>query len=62
MTADPKAQAGDEKLPLYTVSRDRGFWAVSWSLLAILAGILLLTGGWFGARRLRRRRSAGATA
>lgn len=62
VTADPMAQAGDGKLPLYTVSRDRGFWAVSWALLAILGGILLLAGAWFGARYLRRRRSAHAAA
>ena len=62
VTADPMAQTGDEKLSLYTVSRDHGFWAVSWALLAVLGGILLLAGAWFGARYLRRRRSARATA
>ncbi|MFF5295309.1 WxL protein peptidoglycan domain-containing protein [Paractinoplanes globisporus] len=65
VSADPVAQKGDEKLPLYTVNRDHGFWAVSWTLLAIVGGIALLVGAWFGVRYLRRRRSkgvAGATA
>ena len=55
VTADPVAQPGDGKLPLYTVKRDHGFWAVSWTLLAILGGILLLVGALFGVRYLRRR-------
>lgn len=63
VSADPVAQAGDEKLPVYTVTRDHGFWAVSWALLAVIGGILLLVGGGFGVRHLRRRKgAAGATA
>ncbi|GAA2650029.1 DUF916 domain-containing protein [Paractinoplanes durhamensis] len=60
VAADPMAQAGDEKLPLYSTTRDHGFWAVSWTLLAILVGLVLLVGGVFGVRRLRRRGRASA--
>jgi hypothetical protein len=62
VTADPIAQPGDEKLPVYAISRDHGFWAVSWTLLAIVGGILLIVGAYFGSRYLRRRRTADATA
>jgi hypothetical protein len=62
VTADPLAQAGDEKLPLYTVNRDHGFWAVSWTLLAIVGGLLLIAGTWLGTRYRRRRKGADATA
>ena len=58
VTADPQAQTGDEKLPLYSVSRDHGFWAVSWPLTAIVGGVLLVIAAFFVIRYLRRRRSA----
>ncbi|WP_433371967.1 WxL protein peptidoglycan domain-containing protein [Actinoplanes sp. CA-142083] len=65
VTADPLAQKIDQELPVYAVKRDHGFWAVSWTLLAIAGGILLIAGAFFGTRYLRRRRAkgvAGATA
>ena len=54
--ADPKAQPGDGKLPLYAVARDRGYWAVSWVLLAIVGGVALLVAALFTVRHQRRRR------
>ncbi|MFF5080400.1 WxL protein peptidoglycan domain-containing protein [Actinoplanes sp. NPDC000266] len=53
--ADPLAQPGDEKLPLTAVSRDRGFWAMPWVLLAIVFGLAALVGAHYGVRRWRRR-------
>jgi hypothetical protein len=51
--ADPVAQAGDQRLALSAVTRERGFWAVPWTLLGIaaaVAAVVLLR------LRLRRRR------
>ncbi|MBB2941079.1 hypothetical protein FB565_000783 [Actinoplanes lutulentus] len=57
--ADPLPQAGDQKLALSAVTRERGFWAVPWILLGIVAGLaLLITGGLY----LRRRRRTGHVA
>ncbi|MEV6304392.1 DUF916 domain-containing protein [Actinoplanes sp. NPDC051861] len=53
--ADPLAQAGDQKLQLVAVTRERGFWAMPWTLLAAVLAIALLVGARFGFRRWRRR-------
>lgn len=54
--AEPVAQAGDQKLQLTAVSRERGFWALSWPSAAIL--LVLLLGAGLVVNRRRRRRSA----
>lgn len=56
--ADPLAQPGDEKLSLAAVTREHGFWAMSWTWVAIIGGLILLFAGVFGLRRWRRRSSS----
>jgi hypothetical protein len=53
--AEPLAQPGDQALAMTATTRERGFWAVSWTLLALVAlaaGVVVL--GWRRARRRQR--------
>lgn len=54
--AEPVAEPGDQHLAMTATTREHGFWAVSWTLLAVVAAVAaLVTLGWRRHRRIKQR-------